>query len=289
MKLIVTHPGRAHKDDFLAVALLLARARVPVERREPRESDLEDAEVAVVDVGGRHEPELLNFDHHQFDRDVTPLCAISLVLQHYGLYEAAKRFCDWLTFAEWMDVRGPNVTAGWLGVTREQMARLNSPIDVTLINRFARSESLQPGEVLHEVIGWLGEELIEFLENAKLRSAWVAEHAEHWTLKGKGNAVIEVLFLPRGEDNLEDASGAMAQWVRENDMGGLMHVLVYPDRRGTGYGLARYEDHPAVDFRRVEGAEGVHFVHASGFLCKTTHTDEQRLKEIIQMAFQPSE
>ena len=60
---------------------------------------------------------------------------------------------------------------------------------------------------------------------------------------------------------------------------------MYPDRRGEGYGIARYEDHPRLDFSRVEGQPDVHFAHKSGFMCKTTATDPERLKQLIAGAW----
>jgi uncharacterized UPF0160 family protein len=83
---ILTHPGSAHKDEFLACCVLLATAPCPILRREPTEADLADPAIAVVDVGHRHEPALNNFDHHQLPADAAPTCALSLVLQHLGLY-----------------------------------------------------------------------------------------------------------------------------------------------------------------------------------------------------------
>jgi hypothetical protein len=93
---ILTHPGSAHKDEFLACCVLLATAPAPIVRREPTEADLADPAIAVVDVGHRHEPALKNFDHHQLPDDAAPTCALSLVLQHLGLYDDARAFCDWL-------------------------------------------------------------------------------------------------------------------------------------------------------------------------------------------------
>ena len=102
---IVTHPGGAHKDDLLAVCVLIARHRAPVFRRDPTDDDLNDESVAVVDIGASHDPAKSNFDHHHFDRDHPPTCALSLVLQHLGLHEDALHFCDWLEVAEWFDSR----------------------------------------------------------------------------------------------------------------------------------------------------------------------------------------
>ncbi|MEM0926614.1 MAG: MYG1 family protein, partial [Planctomycetota bacterium] len=130
--LIVTHPGNAHKDDFLACSILAHLHRVPIERRDPTEEDLEDGGVYVVDVGGRHEPEKANFDHHQFPKDHPPICALSLVLEHVGIYEDAKRFFSWLQPAEWLDTRGPNETSALMKIPRSVFDELASPIDITL-------------------------------------------------------------------------------------------------------------------------------------------------------------
>ena len=80
----------------------------------------------MVDIGHQHDPELNNYDHHQFARDSDPSCALSLVLQKFGIYEDAKEFCSWLETTEWFDCRGPNDTPnGWAWI--EVMAKLNSP------------------------------------------------------------------------------------------------------------------------------------------------------------------
>ena len=53
---IVTHPGGAHKDDLLAVCLMVARHGAPVVRRDPTDDDLNDASIAVVDIGANALP-----------------------------------------------------------------------------------------------------------------------------------------------------------------------------------------------------------------------------------------
>ena len=139
---ILTHPGGAHKDEFLACCVLLAECPAPIVRREPSPADLADPSVAVIDVGHSHDPALNNFDHHQLPRDHVPTCSLSIVLQHLGLYEDARQFCEWLEPAEWFDCRGPMDTARWLGVERNVIGKLNSPIDGTLLRRFASSSQL---------------------------------------------------------------------------------------------------------------------------------------------------
>ena len=69
---IVTHPGGSHKDDLLAACVLASLHGCPIVRREPTQADLDDPEVAVVDIGGVHDPARSNFDHHHFPREHPP-------------------------------------------------------------------------------------------------------------------------------------------------------------------------------------------------------------------------
>ncbi|MGJ8695956.1 MAG: MYG1 family protein [Verrucomicrobiaceae bacterium] len=278
---IVVHPGGAHKDDFLACALLLAKYPVTIYRKDPSEADLADAEVAVVDVGHEWDESKMNFDHHQFPRDSEPLCALSLVLKHFGLYEDAQKFCDWLEVAEWFDTRGPVDTGKWLGVERETLSKLNSPIDITLLRRFAGGTEHAPGEPIWEVMKMVGEDLHHYLTGMKERLAYVAENAEVWEMSfGK-----KVLFMPRTEPLPDEASAGMGRFVEDSGLADEVVGMVYPDRRGTGYGMSRFNDDKRMEYTRVEAEEDVHFAHAKGFIAKTTATDVVRVRELVEMAW----
>ncbi len=284
LRRILTHPGGAHKDDLLAVSVLVARHGVPVVRREPTPAELDDPTVAVVDVGGVHDPARMCFDHHHFPRESPPTCALSLVLDHLGLYDDARRFCDWLEPAEWFDSRGPTQTARWLGVPRRAIAQLHSPIDVTLLRRFAQHTELRPGHPLYELLRYVGEDLLAHLRTARERVEQVASRVERWSIP-RGDATIEVVFLPRTEPITDEPSSAVKGYVRANALEGTVAAIVYPDRRGKGYGISRYEDHPRLDFSRVAHERDVHFAHKTGFMCKTSETDPERLRQLIAQAW----
>ena len=277
---ILTHPGGAHKDDLLAVCVLVAKHGAPVVRRDPSTDELANPRVAIVDVGGSHDPSRSNFDHHHFPREHPPTCALSLVLQDMGIYDEARHLCPWLEAAEWFDSRGPKKTANFLGVPRKAISQLNSPVDLTMLRRFAQSATLSPGEPLYEVMRYIGLDLLEHLHVARERIAFVTTHAKRWTLEVAGET-IEAVFLPRTDPGTDDPSVAVENYVRAAGLDGLVHVIVYPDRRGTGYGLGRYDDHPRVDFSRVKAEPDVHFAHTSGFMCKTTSTNLERLQALI--------
>ncbi len=280
---ILTHPGGAHADEFLACSLLLTLQRAPIVRREPAASDLADPAVCVVDVGHRHEPALNNFDHHQLPKDHPPTCALSLVLQHLGLYDDARQFCDWLETAEWFDTRGPIGTAKWLGVTADTLARLNSPINATLLRRFALSTRVEPGDPLWEIIRMIGEDIVDYVKSLRARLDLLAREAEFWTLELAGRPA-KILFLARADPPLDDPSMGLDRFIQTRGLGDEVVGMVSPDRRSTGYGLERYRDSPRLDFTRINGRPGVHFTHARGFVAKTTLTDIAELQALLALA-----
>jgi len=284
IRTIITHPGGAHKDDFLACSLMVSLCGVPVFRREPTEEELVDPSVCVIDVGDRHEPENHNFDHHQFPRDYVPTCALTLVLQHLGVYEDARMFCDWLEPAEWFDTRGPKKTAEWLGVERDVISKLNSPIDISMLRRFASSEVHRPGEPVYELMRMIGDDLLSYLRGVRERLDYVGQHVQRWEITS-GDTTFSALFLPRSADGIDDASSGLVRYILVNELDEEIAAMVYPDSRGDGFGLARFNDHANLDFTRIENDADVHFAHNSGFLAKTSATDEARLKEQLAKAW----
>ncbi|MBS0632803.1 MAG: MYG1 family protein [Verrucomicrobia bacterium] len=286
---ILTHPGSAHKDEFLACCVLLATAPVPIVRREPTDADLADPATVVVDVGHRHEPALNNFDHHQLPDDAAPTCALSLVLQHLGLYADAKAFCDWLEPAEWFDCRGPNATARWLGVERDIVGKLYSPVDGTLLRRFAAATRHAPGEPLWEMMRLVGTDLLDYIRNLRARLTFIGQHAQLWsldslTLSTENKSAPAVLFMPRTEPLPEEPSAGLDRYVQEQGLDDRIVAIVAPDRRSSGYGLTRHRDHPRLDFTRITAEPDVHFAHLRGFVAKTSATDPQRLHQLLLQA-----
>jgi len=230
IRLIITHPGGAHKDDFLACSLMVSVHGVPIVRRDPSEQELDDPSVCIIDVGGRHEPEKNNFDHHQFPRDHTPTCALSLILQHLGMYEDAQMFCDWLEPAEWFDCRGPQKTAEWLGVPREVVGKLNSPIDISMLRRFAKltpDSELHAGDPIYELMCYIGGDLLEYLKSVRSKLDSISAHVERWEVTSGGEC-FDVLFLPRTESAIDDASGSLARYIIVNELHEQIAAIAYP-------------------------------------------------------------
>jgi hypothetical protein len=284
VRLIITHPGGAHKDDLLAVSVLASLHGAPIVRREPTPAEIADPNVATVDIGGVHDAEKQNFDHHHFPREHEPTCALSLVLEDLGLYEDGLRFCDWLKTAEMFDSRGPKRTAEWLGVPRRAISQLNSPVDITILRRFAQSQEHKAGELIYDFLCLIGEDLLRHLREARERIDFVAKHASSWSIPC-GKDTCEAVFLPRTDPETDEPSTSLASYIRAEQDPVTTAAMIYPDRRGDGYGISRYEDHPQLDFSRIEGEVDVHFAHKTGFVCKTSATNPERLRELIALSW----
>ena len=141
---IVTHPGSAHKDDFLAVCVLLATLKdVEVFRREPTAADLDDLDTYVVDVGFECAPERHNFDHHH---NHSLPCAFHLVMQHLGHHESAMTMFGWYPHMSMMDVRGPYRTAEHLGVDSRVLFAAPPPIYGYILSPVGNVDSLRSGD-----------------------------------------------------------------------------------------------------------------------------------------------
>jgi hypothetical protein len=83
----------------------------------------------------------------------------------------------------------------------------------------------------------------------------------------------------------DEPSSGLARFIASHPAASEVAGLVYPDRRGAGFGLSRHNDHPGLDFTRIESCTDVHFAHARGFVAKTSATDPVRLRELLSQSW----
>ena len=128
--------------------------------------------------------------------------------------------------------------------------------------------------MLWELMRTIGSEQVAYLNKMHARMDFIAEHSETWVIDGEN-----VLFIPRTDPLPAEPSLGLSLYIeqQEQDFVG----LVYPDRRGEGYGLSRFNDHPFFDFCLTEQETDVHFAHSRGFLAKTSATEPERLKSLL--------
>lgn len=271
IKHIITHPGQAHADDFLSVAIALAHyGCVPVYRRDPTEEELEDNEVLVLDTGGRHEPERLNFDHHQLPRDAEAECALSLFVRYLGLEEQFKLQAAWET-TKVLDAKGPFMAAKALGLNTLP-EELRSFVDRTMLRLFEKHRVLYS----HKQEGILGDRtphwiplLLVVQDLGKQLLQDVDEYARVYSRVRELVRVVEVDDL-KGflvEEPITPVLTAAVARYRDREHPEIVFSVMYGDREGESWALYRYKDHPRVDFSRLSGDQIV-FAHAGGFIAK---------------------
>lgn len=288
-KKVVTHPGDAHLDDLLSVAVALAidpGIRV-VERREPTEEELADPEVIVLDVGGELSPLCQSYDHHQFQRDAAAECTLSLFVRELewegeSVFEAF-RITKWFQTLRVADSKGPFQLAKSLGTTPEVVFRLHSPLEGALLQLF-QAETVWEVATYHPELpaGWL-------LPNS-------LPEVLHLVGKGLLDGAVENLKRVKALDSLcrivevdgvqgyvlesEDTVGTET-W-RERSAPGTAFSVVY-DNRGPGWTLYRYDDDSRIDFSRLEGREEATFAHKGGFIAKTASRERVGLEQALEL------
>lgn len=266
-KYIITHPGQAHRDEFLSIAVAFSiHGEMSVYRREPTSEELNDPEVLVLDVGGKHEPELSNFDHHQRGRDEKPECALSLYAQHLGLAETLS-IRKWYVPTVQMDVQGPFATAKALGLPRFPF-ELSGPIEGQLMEAFQEATVVGPGTVLSQVLLLIGTGMVSSAKQFVEKIRVLAEMVKVVEIKGLKALVFETTDITGSQD------------LRDREYPDAAASLSWDDR-GNGWSLYRFNDDPRIDFSVLEGDPAVAFAHKGGFIAKTN--ERLSLEEAVSL------
>ena len=250
---IVTHGGLPHMDDIMACAIAYASGvahDAVIERRNPKPGELESMTVLVLDVGGTHDPEHLDFDHHQRSREEEPKCAFKLFSEWLGVDEEFSMLFPWYATWNLLDVAGPNVTAAALGTTWDRLEGLvANPLADFVIRRFADDPSFR-------------QKIVLTLSNA------IGLTRRLWKSTNEKVVAREVCGLPAGDFTAcatEEISRCSDIWIRLNRPA----LIISKDNRGEGLTILRCNDDPRLDFSRCAGRPYAVFCHPGGFLVKT--------------------
>ena len=126
----------------------------------------------------------------------------------------------------------------------------------------------------------IGQDLVKYINELKSRIEFISEHAQIWNFKTK-----KALFMPQTDPLPKEPSAGLARFISQKQLDRDVIAMVYPDSRGTGYGLRRFNDDQRLDFTLISSQKDVHFTHARGFIAKTSATKIDRLKELLEFAY----
>ena len=140
-----------------------------------------------------------------------------------------------------------------------------------------------PGDPIFEIIRSIGEELINFLKLQSSRITYLEQNVKSWTFS-VGEDVQKVLFLAKSSNQPDRVTAAFSDYIESANLEHKLCALVYPDSRSEGYGIKRYQDTSPIHLPAIAAEADVHFVHASGFLAKTSASDPKRIRSLLEVA-----
>ena len=294
MKKIITHGGKAHLDDLMACAILIAHHEMwgdspdgwTIERRDPATDELDypTPDVFVVDVGGRYEPNCGLYDHHQLPRgsrdSAMSLLAANLGLPNGafgGLYEPGNaefptdsmaEFLDkvfpWFRRRAELDSNGPFATAKAAGTDWAVIESFLGPYEDLVLAEFEKDPVAVATKLADMIVRkW----------NAYSSVASRLKVDLPWWSDGK---LMIADFTAADPKETEEISDALVP--RQG-------VAVFHDNRGDGLTLLRLGDDPRIDFTKVKDDPEVAFCHAGGFIVKTKTKDLEKAWRLIEDAY----
>jgi hypothetical protein len=257
--LIITHPGSAHFDEFFAISLILAKmpdTDFIIERREPSESELNNPDIWVLDIGEQLNHDLKNLDHHQH----IDLNASFVLVSKYFRIDKELETLPWWTFKDRIDRFGPSKAGEELGTTNLRVTY--SPFEAWYLDFFASN----PNDCL-PIMRQFG---INTIKKAKK----MASQFKFWEKCKKVTIKNLVVFI----GHTDDTEGAQDY----NDKLEIpAAVFVTHDSRGAGWKLCRFDNYPEVDFSKLEGRKEIKFTHKTGFVAKTN--ERLSVEEVLEL------
>ncbi len=242
---VITHDTSFHADEVVAVAML-KRAGFEIDLIRTRDTEvltaaLADPGIAVIDVGGVYNPEMLNFDHHQ---DMSLQSAAGLIYENYKDLicpaEAQPYFDRFVESIDVLDTNRDNIFATW-----------------DLMPRGFRNTSGLIGGFNREVTDAAGQ-LIQFHKALDFASIILENEIYSAIKKARSEAAYEArIVLP---NNVAVFSEYSAVWKSKKDH--LFAVMPH----ANGWQINSRDTTLGQVPESVETCEGFVFRHKSGFM-----------------------
>lgn len=260
---IITHPGYRHADETLALALICgkhANNDISITFRAPTETELNDPNTWVIDIGGKYEPNLKNFDHHQ---DLQLPCSFHMITKYFDLTDILA-VNSWFTLRDEWDRFGPKFVSQKYIDGKDSSVFL-SPFEEWFLDelKIKENDTITTFGIYRDfrisMLTNLGQSLIERSRKIKDNVEWIKKNA---IFKNFPNSEEQVCIIPKRDLIAKDL---FLKYVDTEKTIALCHY----DERGNGWAMYRLNDTPKINFNKVKGMEGIGFVHLSGFTGRT--------------------
>ncbi len=273
---IITHSGRAHLDEILAIATLAAsRDELPkeIQRLSSEESaGLVEAgslpeDTWVIDCGLVYDPEKRLFDHHQ--DGALPSSALMMFRHCFPELEGSD-LAAFFEIASRVDTGGMRALEDFdvLGESREYMGFTQQ-----ILTKLFETRPLLITEIFYQGL----REKIRFEEEKKAAAEWVAVSGRLVDREIAGVKVLEYTEQPPIgiSDGLKGIDAAI---IEEHGA-----AVVYGfDKKDAGIRTLYRTDigHDTVDFCRAKISDPL-FCHQGGFLARFRPSDENEWLRLV--------
>jgi hypothetical protein len=284
---IVTHNGKAHRDEYLACCVIMYDAYrkgqlTYIERRMCGESDLSCKDTWVVDTGGEWDAAFHNFDHHQDDPELSAVCSFDLVMRHilgrtaFDTYSACS---PWVKLTALHDTAGGAVAASSMGIDTKTYVATRSPIEKAMLAAFSELSVIHPESPLSYCMRETGRIVVAEAEEISvgLRDRIAAAPAP---FEVAGLRVWDVRSAWGDNDHVSLAAVNHAASTRSVDL------VVGRNQRSSGVSLYRTAwATTKLDLNHIRDETGVKFAHKNGFYAVVAgEVSDTGLKDLIRLA-----
>ena len=284
---IVTHNGKAHRDEYLACCCIMFDAYrrgqlTYIERRMSGESDLACRDTWVVDTGGIWDPAMLNFDHHQDDSALDSVCSFDLVMRHLlgvNAFETFSACSPWVKLTALHDTAGGAASASALGIDTKTYIATRSPIEKAMLSAFGELAVIHPETPLAYCMRETGRIVMSEAEEISVgMQERISAAAAPFMVAGL--RVWDVRSAWGDNDHVSLAAVNHAASTRSVD------VVVGRNQRSGGTSLYRTAWATSkMDLSLIRDMGGVKFVHKNGFYAVVSaEVGDAGLKEMLQRA-----
>ncbi len=260
MNKIITHPGKAHFDEFISICLILSNSVEDffIERKEPTKKELNDPNTWVVDVGEKYEPTKKNFDHHQ-DKNLN--CSYILVANYLNLNFMNSQNIPWWDIKSDLDTKGSTYVKQ-MNLTQDEFFSVGSPLENFILEKFSENPN--------SMINFMRDFGFEIMESASKIKTQIEIF--------KNDPIIivnnQTVLIHQNSNIL-----GLDQYIKKSQSD--IAAIVFYDDRGLGWAFLRLFDNPHVDFLNLKNSSKIKFVHNNGFIAKTYQRIS--LKEIFEL------
>ncbi len=279
MKILITHPGSAHLDDFLSSCLVVYKSGdiEEIHRREPTNEEINNPSIWKLDVGNKHDPDVKCYDHHQF---VMNDCTLSLLLKDWELWEKSLEVHGWLKIVLAKDSKGPKEVLNILNISYTALISLDSFIERCMLDLFEKKEIIKRKNAIFSFMKLIGKQFFKQIEDYFNTLKEIEGKIEFKKIKD-----VPVIFCFKNikpSNMLVRILNKKKREIWKDERGG---IIVYPNNRPHGtIGLRRYDDDRRVDFSKIAKFEKVKFAHPQGFFASLEPMSDYELEQYIKGA-----